>query len=223
MKLKNIKYIIPIMFIGILALMSSVYAKTSIEIKPNASTVYTNKTISSFFEETLAMKNTGEGLEGSNVDVHMATDTDWAIFAYFSNSQYGTSGAGQNTGVNVTIGGKTYKSTNGNITGMMDLGKTRTGTSSIISNFEDIVDTETTEEPYDWGKSIIENVNNSVHVSVVDYKAGNKQKRVAANWWYGTNTYISNDIGTPYAQRIGLFEYGIGQLGKRFYWRGIRE
>ena len=66
-------------------------AKTSIEIKANGN-IYTNKTVSEFFDESIAMKNTGESLEGSNVNVHMATNLDWAIVSYFSNSAYGTNG-----------------------------------------------------------------------------------------------------------------------------------
>ena len=35
--------------------------KTSIEIKTNGN-IYTNKTVSEFFDESMAMKNTGESL-----------------------------------------------------------------------------------------------------------------------------------------------------------------
>lgn len=163
MKREKIKYILLIMLIGLTVAMPQAYAKTSIEIKPNASTVYTNKTISEFFDESMAMKNVGEGLEGSDVDVHMATNTDWAIFSYFSNSQYGTNGKGQNNGLDVTIGGTTYKSTNGNITGMMDLGKTLTYTSGLINNYKELSDTE---EVYINGRSIILNATNSRYVDL---------------------------------------------------------
>ena len=201
MKLKNIKWIILIMFLGICAVMPQVYAKTSIEIKPNASAVYTNKTISDFFDESIAMKNVGEGLEGSNVDVHMATNTDWAIFAYFSNGQYGTSGEGKNTGVNVTVGGRTYMSTNGNITGMMNLGVTKTYTAGLISNYAEILDTSTA---YANAKSLIKNATNSTYVNLINTLSA---KSMAKTGWYNSRNEINTDTGYPISMRVGLFGF----------------
>ena len=198
MKFKKFKYILPIVLISILLVVPQVYAKTSIEIKPNASTVYTNKTISEFFDASLAMKNAGEALEGTSVDVHMSTNMDWAIFAYFSNSQYGTGGEGQNTGTDVTIGGKTYKSTNGNITGMMNLGQTTTYTASLISNYTEISQDATV---YIVGKRLFENATNNRYVDVMDY---NLHKGMAINNWYGAYT-VSSDISNPFSARIGMF------------------
>ena len=210
MKIEKSKFII-LIILAILGIMPQAYAKTSIEIKPNTG-VYTNKTISEFFDESMAMKNVGEGLEGSNVDVHMATNTDWAIFAYFSNSQYGTNGEGKNTGIDVTIGDKTYKSTNGNLTGMMNFGSMLTYTAGVISNYTNIVDTSATEEPYDWGKSIIENMKeyiekhpnnpNNPHVDLINTVSANA---IAATGWYGSWNRVGVRIGEPFSLRRGLF------------------
>lgn len=198
MKIEKFKYILPIIIISILGISTKVYAKTSIEIKPS-STVYTNKTISEFFDESMAMKNVGEGLEGSNVDVHMATNTDWAIFAYFSNSQYGTGGEGKNNGIATSINGTSYLSTNGNITGMMNLGKTHTYTSGIISKFEEIEESSTV---YSNGKSIIANATNKKYVDLINTAA---EKDMGKRAWYGNWYGIGNSKERPYSIRSGLF------------------
>ena len=69
-----------------------------------------------------SMKNSGESLVGTNVDVHLSTNKDWGAVSYLSDSIYGTNGAGQNTGVRVTINGVNYYSTTNNITGVMNWG-----------------------------------------------------------------------------------------------------
>ena len=209
MKREKIKYILLIMLIGITVVMPKVYAKTSIEIKPNSSTVYTNKTISEFFDETMAMKNSGEGLEGSDVDVHMATSTDWAIVSYFSNSAYGTNGEGDGKGVITSINGRDYYSTNGNVTGVMDFGKQDTFTASVISNYTDISDTS---EQYANGRRILENVTNNKYVDLLNF---DNAKRAAIT----SVGYIGKDITIPYPVRAGLFYCGAGFNGKRFYWK----
>lgn len=106
MKYKKLRISILFVICMTLIIAHKVNAKTSIEIKANGN-IYTNKTVSEFFDESMAMKNTGESLEGSNVNVHMATNLDWAIVSYFSNSAYGTNGEGKNTGTAITIDGKT--------------------------------------------------------------------------------------------------------------------
>ena len=217
--MKNLKskFIISLILFSLTLVMTQVYAKTSIEIKPNASTIYTNQTISAFFDESIAMKNTGEVLEGSNVDVHMATNTDWAIISYFSNSAYGTNGAGENAGITTSINGKDYLSTNGNITGVMDWGKTRTYTAGVISDYTNIEDTSVTEEPYDYGKSIIENATNEKHVDLIN---GISKKSMALTGWYGSQSEVKSYASYPYMGRMGLFSnmawpelstYGLGK------------
>lgn len=164
--MRYIKIKVSFLWIIVITLMiiPQAYAKTSIEIKPNGN-VYTNKTISEFFDESIAMKNNGECLEGSNVDVHMATNLDWAIVSYFSNSAYGTNGEGKHTGTAITIDGKSdHYSTNGNITGVMDWGKTQSYTAGIIANYSDITD----ETIKNNGKSLISNANNNRYVDKFD-------------------------------------------------------
>lgn len=201
MKTKKIKYILLITIITIILIMPKAYAKTSIEIKPS-STVYTNKTISEFFIDTIHMNSEGEGLEGSNVDVHMATNTDWAIVSYFSNSAYGTGGTGKNDGIATSINGTNYLSTNGNITGVMNFGKTITYTAGVISNFEEIEESSTI---YSDGKELIRNATNKYHVNIV--KKTGMEKDMAKTGWNTPLQFdsIGSSIDYPYSIRKGLF------------------
>ena len=201
--MKYIKIKISFLLIIVITLMisSQVYAKTSIEIKPNGN-LYTNKTISEFFDESMAMKNTGECLEGSNVDVHMATNLDWAIVSYFSNSAYGTNGEGKHTGTKIMIdGNEDHYSTNGNITGVMDWGKNNTYTAGIIANYSDITD----ETIKNNGKSLISN-SNTKYVDEFEYAYWGPVKKYAATQWYSSGgTYLGNSVSKPYTMRKNLF------------------
>ena len=210
MKLEKIKYIIPIILGGILITMPQVHAKTSIEIKPNSSVVYTNQTISNFFDESLAMKDAGEGLESDNVDVHMAKNTEWAIVSYFSNSAYGTNGEGKNNGITISLDGKDYLSTNGNATGVLDFGKTATYTAGVLSNYEELENTSETEEPYDWGKSILDNATNSKYVDIL-IDNSNFKRSIAVTGWYGVMNLWSQNANLPYSVRLGLFDFWVGK------------
>lgn len=196
MKYKKLRISILFVICMTLIIAPKVNAKTSIEIKANGN-IYTNKTVSEFFDESMAMKNTGESLEGSNVNVHMATNLDWAIVSYFSNSAYGTNGEGKNTGTAITIDGKTgHYSTNGNITGVMDWGMNRTYTAGLRTDYQDITD-ETVKGNI---SSLVANVNNNRYVDIFPICNWNNIPSIAAySRWYndplsvytgGTNAII---------------------------------
>ena len=196
MKYKKLRISILFVICMTLIIAPKVNAKTSIEIKANGN-IYTNKTVSEFFDESMAMKNTGESLEGSNVNVHMATNLDWAIVSYFSNSAYGTNGEGKNTGTAITIDGKTgHYSTNGNITGVMDWGMNQTYTAGLRTDYQDITD-ETIKGNI---SSLVANVNNNRYVDIFPIaKWRNIQSIAAYSQWYhdplsvytgGTNAII---------------------------------
>lgn len=202
--MRYIKIKVSFLWIVVITLMiiPQAYAKTSIEIKPNGN-IYTNKTISEFFDESIAMKNNGECLEGSNVDVHMATNLDWAIVSFFSNSAYGTNGEGKYTGTKITIdGNEDHYSTNGNITGVMDLGKNYTYTAGIIANYSDITD----ETIKNNGKSLISN-SNTKYVDEFEYKNnwGPVKKYAATQWYSSGETFLGNSVSRPYTIRNNLF------------------
>lgn len=196
MKYKKLRISILFVICMTLIIAPKVNAKTSIEIKANGN-IYTNKTVSEFFDESMAMKNTGESLEGSNVNVHMATNLDWAIVSYFSNSAYGTNGEGKNTGTAITIDGKTgHYSTNGNITGVMDWGMNRTYTAGLRTDYQDITD-ETIKGNI---SSLVANVNNNRYVDIFPIANWRNIQSIAAySQWYhdplsvytgGTNAII---------------------------------
>ena len=187
MKYKKLRISILFVICMTLIIAPKVNAKTSIEIKANGN-IYTNKTVSEFFDESMAMKNTGESLEGSNVNVHMATNLDWAIVSYFSNSAYGTKGEGKNTGTAITIDGKTgHYSTNGNITGVMDWGMNRTYTAGLRTDYQDITD-ETIKGNI---SSLVANVNNNRYVDMFPIAAWTDISNIAAySRWYGDSLSV---------------------------------
>lgn len=166
--------------------------------------VFTNKTISEFFDLCREMKNAGQGLEGTTVDPHMATNKEWATVSYFSNSNYGTATLGKNNGIDVTIDGTTYKSTNGNATGVMDWGKTATFTAGVLSTYTNLSDTDTL---YTDGKSIIENATNSQYVDLVDVVSWEK---MAATGWFDSGRELRSDLKYPYSVRCGLWGHWSG-------------
>lgn len=201
--MKYIKIKISFLLIIVITLMisSQVYAKTSIEIKPNGN-LYTNKTISEFFDESMAMKNTGECLEGSNVDVHMATNLDWAIVSYFSNSAYGTNGEGKNTGTSITIDGSSgHYSTNGNITGVIDFGRTLTYTAGLRNDYKNITD-DTIQQNI---SSLKINASNNRYIDIFPNMSWNASKKIAAINWYSASAYTAGENNIA-SYRRGLFE-----------------
>jgi hypothetical protein len=120
---------------------------------------------------------------------------------YFSNSAYGTNGEGGNAGVKTIINGKEYLSTNGNVTGVMDFGKTMTYTSGVISNYTEISDTET---KYTNGKSIIANVSDRKYVDLINTVS---IKDMAITGWYSAMKSLGSSNRFPYSYRVGIFGF----------------
>jgi hypothetical protein len=147
--MKNQRIVRIITFILVISVLNINYSYAAIQIKDTTASVLTGATISEFYDMAEEMKNAGHGLEGTTVDVKMANNYEWAAVSYFSNSNYGTGGAGKNTGV--LIEGTTHHSTNGNITGVMDWGKHYTYMAGIIASYA-----ETTLNSQ-YGQSIIDN------------------------------------------------------------------
>lgn len=175
------------------------YSYAAIEIKDTTQDVLTNKTISEFYDMAEEMKNIGQGLEGTTVDVKMANNYEWAVVSYFSNSSYGTTGAGQNTGIQLS--GTSHYSTNGNITGVMDWGKTYTFTAGIIESYAS--KTLTTA----GGSSIINNAGTS-KVDKFKSLSSNNDYSIAKINWYNPSFYFSADTPDyPYSLRQGLFRF----------------
>ena len=201
--MKN-KRIIKILIFSIIVLLININRSyAAIEIKDSTS-VFTNKTISEFYDMTEEMKNPGQGLEGSTVDVKMANNYEWAAVSYFSNSIYGTAGAGQNTGVQ--LADSTHKSTNGNITGIMDWGKTQSFTAGIIASYNDEGVTLTTA----GGQSIINAAKNPATTNRIDKFSSTSDQAIARNGWYSSMKSLGSNSSYPYSVRTGLFGFGGG-------------
>lgn len=198
-----------IFVIAIIALsISNSYA--AVEIKDTTS-VLTNKTISEFYDMSEEMKNPGQGLEGTSVDVKMANNYEWAAVSYFSNSNYGTGGAGQNTGVQIPD--TSHYSTNGNITGVMNWGKTLTLTAGIIDSYASQTLTNT------GGESIINAVKNPVTTNRIDkFGKFNINDSIAATRWYSAWCNADSVASNPYSYRIGIFGFVGGYaLSSEYY------
>ena len=193
MKKQGIIKIITFIFVIVLLNMNNCYA--AIQIKDTTDNVLTNKTISAFYDMAEEMKNAGQGLEGTTVDVKMANNYEWAVVSYFSNSSYGTAGAGEGTGSQLS--GTSHYSTNGNITGVMDWGKTSTFTAGIIASYNG--KTLTTE----GGQSIINNAGSNR----VDKFDGSTAGRMAIQDWYSSYVEIYQMEGRPYSLRTNLFAF----------------
>lgn len=202
----KVNKIIKILMFGIVfMILSNIKSYGAVAITKGTS-VFTNRTISDFYDICREMKNAGQGLEGTSVDVHMATNKEWATVSYFSNSNYGTATQGQNKGISITIDGTDYYSTNGNATGVMNWGKKETYTAGVTDIYENI---ETTSTAYNNGKSIIKNATDSVHVDLVNKVSASS---IAKNGWYNSWNDIKVNNNYIYSVRLGLFGISAGNI-----------
>lgn len=190
----------------IIMLISTVKSYAAVAITKDG-TVLTGVNISDSFDMCREMTEKGQGIEGSNVNSHMATNGEWAAVSYFSNSNYGTDTQGQNTGISITMDDKEYFSTNGNVTGIMNWGKTVTFTSGILSNYSEILEDSAA---YNNGKSLIRNSN--LGVDFLDSITTDKVS-IANNGWYNSWNTFYNSLSHPYSVRLGLFGFFIGVGG----------
>lgn len=202
--MKKSKIIKALMLSIIFILLTTVKSYGAVAIVKGGKT-FTNRNISDCYDLSKEMKGVGQGLESTNVDVHMATNKDWATVSYFSNSIYGTATTGENKGIEIEIDGTKYFSTNGNVTGIMDWGKTVTFTSGIISNYADM-DQSTT--PYTDGKSIIDNAGKDSNIDILSNSTSTVS--IGKNGWYNSWNYLGADLKYPYSVRSGLFGFSAG-------------
>lgn len=173
----------------------------AIAIKEAGNTVLTGKTISEFFDMAKQMTDAGQALEGTSLDPHMATNKEWAAVSYLSNSNYGTAGEGKNAGMTVTINGNSHYSTNDNITGVIDWGKTHSFTAGVLSDANTQITDDTIKAN---GKSLLENIEDNSKIDKID-QISNDQ--MAINGWYGSNVFKKNNYAYPYSGRKGLFSF----------------
>ena len=221
---RKIKFIIFIIIGLLICIVTQSYA--AIAIKPatvtNGSNVLVNVSISNSYELCQQMLNAGESLYGTTVKPHLATNKDWGAVSYLSNSAYGTNTQGQNVGIQITIDGVNYYSTNGNATGVMNWGanpnKTLySQTSGIIQAYLDLEDKEggSTTAP----ENVVALVNNS-STDFVDVFNGTynttttKGMAMLETSENGFSTWKSKsiDFKYPISIRNGLFGFCVGAL-----------
>ena len=119
--------------------LNNVFA--AVELKPS-NTVHSSLSLRDCFFNSYNMRNAGSSLGTNNLDPHLATAEDWGIAAYLSLSNYGVFNKNNAYGhINRTINGfkvninsYQFATTTGNVTGVMNLGKTRTFVSGYDEN-----------------------------------------------------------------------------------------
>lgn len=205
--MKKSKIIGALMLSIIFVILSTIKSYGAVAIIKGGKT-FTNRSISDCYNLSKEMKNVGQGLESTNVDVHMATNKEWATVSYFSNSAYGTATTGQNKGIEINIDGTNYLSTNGNVTGVMDWGKTITFTSGLVSNYPDL---DKSSVVYTNGKSLVDNAGTDSKIDILS--SSTPTVSIGKNGWYGSWNYLGNDLRYPYSVRSGLFGFYAGGNG----------
>lgn len=147
MKIKKI-IISVIIIMNIVLIKNICYAAVAV----NGGDIYVNTTANNSFEECYNMRNGGTSTlgEGSNLDIHMTLNSDWGAVAYLSDSKYGGMTGDSLTSITISsINGpesltesKTFYTTTGNATGVMDFGTWPTNTyygatqtASILSSY----------------------------------------------------------------------------------------
>lgn len=217
--IRKIRIISLFIIISIIVIMPKSYAK--IEIKPspeaNANKVMVWTTVSNSYLVCQQMKDKGENLYGTSVKPHLSTNKDWGAVSYLSNSSYGTSSAGQNTGVEITMNGVKYYSTNGNSSGVMNWGcnpykSIVSQTSALIPAYMDLTDTATSTA-HDNVKALESDARkNSEYVEVINYNTSPKGSAIKEStiFSFGGGAY-DNQVNTPISMREGLFQFAIGR------------
>ena len=121
MKKREEILIMVIIFLLIVLLLPTI-TKAGVESKPGT-TAWTNISVSNAYDVCYGMASGGSTLGNCSLDPHLALNKDWGAAAYLAISGYGA--VTTKTGPAVTIGEKSdYTSTTGNITGIINLGKT---------------------------------------------------------------------------------------------------
>ena len=195
------------MIIILLLSYSSSYAEV-LQIINSGSATVTNYTISDFYLMAEGLTGTGQALEGTNVDVKMANNYEWAVVSYFSNSAYGTGG----TGGNLDNGG----STNGNITGVYNWGKTYTFTAGIIDSYASKTLTTAGNLTSDSTRNILLEKIGSNRIDKF-MGTGDSDYSIAKSGWYSWINWCGSNENYPYSARKGLFGFVGGVSGRGEY------
>ena len=184
------KLVKTIIFMIIIILLSySCSYGAVLQIKNTDSAVVTNRTISDFYMMAEGLKDDGQGLEGTSVDVKMANNYEWALVSYFGNSAYGI-GKAQNWG-----------SINGNITGVYNWGQMDTYTAGIIKSYASKTLTTAGNLTSDPSKNIILENAGTNKIDKFDKSSAYLEAAASVN----NSPQIGDNANYPYSVRYSFF------------------
>ena len=109
----------------VLMLLIPTISKANMEIK-SGTTTWVNITVSEAYDACRDLDMAGSSLGTNGLDPHLALNKDWGAVAYLAVSSSGNLNSTNGPdGPTVTIDGDEYTTTTGNLTGVMDFGKTK--------------------------------------------------------------------------------------------------
>ena len=123
------KIIIISLLAMIVSLLLATVSNAAIEIK-DGTTVHKSVSVSDSFQYCYDMRHPTSSLGNNNLDPHLSLDTDWGAVVYLSASGYGTVRTAN--GTNTTINNRSYTTTTGNASGVLNLGVNFTQMSGIV-------------------------------------------------------------------------------------------
>lgn len=129
------KIIVISLLVIIASLSIATVSNAAIQIKPTQANIHTNITASNAYQYCYDMRNASSSLGVNNLDPHLTLNKDWGAAAYLAISAYGTTRSAYPT--SVSIDGYGYRSTTGNVTGVMNMHK-RIYTASVVENATDL-------------------------------------------------------------------------------------
>ena len=210
MKVKKQLLRIMIIFISIIAIYNikgycNVGGTKRVEIKPGT-TAWTNINISNAYAECEALNAATSTLGTTTLGAHLTTDADWSAMAMLSASQYG----GANTNQGKQISGTTTYTTNGNNSGIFNIGGKwnfstgilNTATKNTNTNVSGLFNADGSLKPYMRQWSITRTDNNFV---------GFKTKAEGGTYgWLNGGQHWGSSVSYPCSIKNGLFTVFIG-------------
>lgn len=196
--MKNkIKCISFIMIVTIMLL--TIKSNAAMAIKPGTTT-WTSINVSDSYAQCYNLRNADSTLGANQLDPHLTLNKDWGAVAYLAISTYGS--VNSSTLPTTTINGTSYTTTNGNATGVMDMGKDYTQTSSLKSDYEE-------ENNY---ANLVNNVN-SKYVEILPnsliYANTLGQAINETKSWWGTSVSDSGNGWYPVVNRYSMLDVNL--------------
>lgn len=177
---EKIKYIsiIAIVFLMLFTIKSN----AAMAIKPGTSR-WVNISVSESYQQSYNLRNSDATLGKNNLDPHLSLNKDWGAVAYLAISPYGN--VADSRGPQISINGTNYRTTTGNITGVMNMGTNYTQTSSL---FGGVGNGNTTNLTNNLNTKYVETLNTENTVE------GTRGQALAETWgWWGSGTQYPND------------------------------